>query len=151
MHPQILQHHFHIPFDVEQLIGKPAPVRLFLLEQKMHGGDGCFDLMGPQGVIVQHVRLPAVRFGTGFSQGIQKGLQHFLIGLLAQLIGLRQAFQRFGQAAGSFAELQDAFPVAPEVHGGCNQTEYGAQQQRVQHIRHRQVLEQQHHGEDAAE
>ena len=54
-------------------------------------------------------------------------------------------------SAGGFAELQGVFPVAPEVHGGCDQAEYGAQQQRVQHIRHRQVLEQQHHGEDAAE
>ena len=58
LQPEVREHHFHILLDASE-IGKKAAggVAVLALEPETHGGDGRFDLVRPDGVILHQVLI----------------------------------------------------------------------------------------------
>ena len=130
----VIQIHLHILLDAEQLRSQlPAAFRIFLLQQQTHGGNGGFDLMGPQ----QGVILPFAAFRVGIRH--QPGV------LPPQLVDERQkirVLQMPGrgddvgfvqQGAARHLHLPVAMDIAQEGDGPRSQQQCRIQSKGVQH------------------
>ena len=60
---QIGQNHSHVLLDFEQLRRQfPAALAVFCLQQKLHSGDGRFNLMNPKGKVIRQIMVAVFIF-----------------------------------------------------------------------------------------
>ena len=101
--PQEHQHHFDILLDAEQILRRaPGCVRILVLQRQAHGRDGRFDLMRPDGVVFEHIRIARIHIVFERALLAAQLLDDRLIVAVIHRYRLRKTFHQRGGALHHF-------------------------------------------------
>ena len=121
---QIAQHHVHILFGLEQLLGKGAAARDIraFLQQKAHGRQRGFDLVGPKRIIFRRIGFAVGGVCRGRKTVALQSGNDIAIVFLQNIPGCRQRCQ-LGGALGT-QHAQRGMPAV--IPGKAGKKEHGS-------------------------